>query len=50
MVASWATVQVESFESVGWSDLAVVQLVTLSLGDAEAPLEHRRGRYLRPGG
>ena len=47
-VASWATVEVESFESVGWSDLAVVQLVTLSLGDDEAPLEHRRGRYLRP--
>jgi flavin reductase (DIM6/NTAB) family NADH-FMN oxidoreductase RutF len=46
---SWATVEVESFESVGWSDLVVARLVSVSLGDDDA-LEHRRGRYLRPTG
>jgi flavin reductase (DIM6/NTAB) family NADH-FMN oxidoreductase RutF len=45
---SWATVEVESFESVGWSDLVVARLVSVSLGEDEASLEHRRGRYLRP--
>ena len=34
---------------VGWSDLVVARLVSVSLGDDD-PLEHRRGRYLRPPG
>jgi flavin reductase (DIM6/NTAB) family NADH-FMN oxidoreductase RutF len=46
---SWATVEVDSFDSVGWSDLVVARLVAVSLGDDD-PLEHRRGRYLRPPG
>jgi flavin reductase (DIM6/NTAB) family NADH-FMN oxidoreductase RutF len=47
---SWASVEVESFASVGWSDLVDARVVSVSLGEDEAPLEHRRGRYLRPGG
>jgi len=46
---SWATVEVDSFETVGWSDLVVARLVSVALGDDDA-LEHRRGRYLRPPG
>jgi flavin reductase (DIM6/NTAB) family NADH-FMN oxidoreductase RutF len=45
---SWAEVEVESFESVGWSDLVVARLGEVVVGDDEAHLEHRRGRYLRP--
>ncbi len=47
---SWAAVDVESFESVGWSDLVVATVASISLGDDDSPLEHRRGRYLRPDG
>ena len=46
---SWATVETESFVSVGWSDLVVVRLVEVVVGEDGVPLEHRRGRYLRPG-
>ena len=46
---SWVMVEVDSFESVGWSDLVVARLASVSLGDDD-PLEHRRGRYLRPPG
>ena len=46
---TWAAVVVESFESVGWSDLVVATVAGVVLGDDEAPLEHRRGRYLRGG-
>ena len=48
--SSWAFVEAESFASVGWSDLAVTRVVSASLGDDDVPLEHRRGRYLRPSG
>ena len=47
---SWALVEVESFSSVGWSDLVVARLESASIGEDENPLEHRRGRYQRPGG
>ena len=47
---SWATVETESFSSVGWSDLVVVRMVDVVIGEDDSPLEHRRGRYLRPPG
>ncbi len=47
---SWAQVEVESFESVGWSDLVVARIGSVSLGDDDQPLVHRRGRYQRPSG
>lgn len=46
---SWALVEVESFTSVGWSDLVVARIGSASIGEDEEPLEHRRGRYVRPG-
>ena len=47
---SWALVEVETVEPVGWSDLVVARIVEAVVGDDEAgdALEHRRGRYLRP--
>jgi flavin reductase (DIM6/NTAB) family NADH-FMN oxidoreductase RutF len=46
--AGWATVEVESFTSVGWSDLAVTRVVSVELAEEREPLVHRRGRYVRP--
>jgi flavin reductase (DIM6/NTAB) family NADH-FMN oxidoreductase RutF len=46
---SWALVEAESFTGVGWSDLVVARISAASIGEDEAPLEHRRGRYVRPG-
>jgi hypothetical protein len=46
--ASWATVELESAETVGWSDLVVARLVEVVLGEDDRPLDHRRGRYRRP--
>jgi flavin reductase (DIM6/NTAB) family NADH-FMN oxidoreductase RutF len=43
--SSWATVELESAEAVGWSDLLVARLVEVTLGEESRPLEHRRGRY-----
>ena len=48
--AGWAQVEVESFQTVGWSDLATTRLVAASFDDSAVPLEHRRGRYVRPPG
>jgi hypothetical protein len=45
---SWAAVETDSFTSVGWSDLVVVRIVDAVVGEDDSPLEHRRGRYLRP--
>lgn len=45
---SWALVQADSFEAVGWSDLVVARIDELVVGEDDRPLEHRRGRYLRP--
>jgi flavin reductase (DIM6/NTAB) family NADH-FMN oxidoreductase RutF len=47
---SWASVEAESFEPVGWSDLVVARVVEVVLGEDQSFLEHRRGRYVRPGG
>lgn len=46
---TWATVEAESFEPVGWSDLVVARIVEAVIGADDSPLAHRRGRYLRPG-
>lgn len=46
--SAWATVEVESFSSVGWSDLVVTRLIAAAFAADPEPLEHRRGRYLRP--
>ena len=45
---SWAYVEAESFESVGWSDLVIARIVEAVIGEDDNALEHRRGRYLRP--
>lgn len=47
---TWASVELESTEQVGWSDLVVARLVGVEVGDDGTPLEHRRGRYRRTGG
>ncbi len=46
---SWASVEVESVTDVGWSVLVTATIVEVTVGEDDAPLEHRRGRYLRPG-
>jgi flavin reductase (DIM6/NTAB) family NADH-FMN oxidoreductase RutF len=45
---SWATVDLESMESVGWSVLVVAGIRDVVIGEDDEPLQHRRGRYLRP--
>jgi flavin reductase (DIM6/NTAB) family NADH-FMN oxidoreductase RutF len=45
---TWASVELESSQSVGWSDLVVARVVDVVLGDQDEPLVHRRGRYKRP--
>jgi flavin reductase (DIM6/NTAB) family NADH-FMN oxidoreductase RutF len=47
---SWAFVELESAETVGWSDLVVARIVDVALGEETEPLVHRRGRYGRLGG
>jgi flavin reductase (DIM6/NTAB) family NADH-FMN oxidoreductase RutF len=47
---TWATVETESFTSVGWSDLVTARIVDVVVGEDRSPLEHRRGRYLRASG
>jgi flavin reductase (DIM6/NTAB) family NADH-FMN oxidoreductase RutF len=44
---TWAGVSVESTTSLGWSDLVTVVVETLTVGDDDEPLFHRRGRYVR---
>jgi flavin reductase (DIM6/NTAB) family NADH-FMN oxidoreductase RutF len=46
--ASWTFVELESTETVGWSDLVVARIVEVELGEDAEPLVHRRGRYRRP--
>jgi flavin reductase (DIM6/NTAB) family NADH-FMN oxidoreductase RutF len=45
---SWAAVELESSQTVGWSDLVVTRVAGVVLGEERTPLEHRRGRYRRP--
>jgi flavin reductase (DIM6/NTAB) family NADH-FMN oxidoreductase RutF len=46
---TWATLEVESDVAVGWSRLVTCALVEVVAGEEAAPLQHRRGRYVRPG-
>ena len=48
--SSWASVEVDSSETVGWSDLVIARIVSVELGDSGEPLVHRRGRYRRQDG
>jgi flavin reductase (DIM6/NTAB) family NADH-FMN oxidoreductase RutF len=48
--SSWASVELESTQALGWSDLVVTQIVGVELGEDVEPLVHRRGRYRRTGG
>lgn len=47
---SWATVELETADTVGWSDLVTTRIVDVVLGEDVEPLVHRRGRYQRPDG
>jgi flavin reductase (DIM6/NTAB) family NADH-FMN oxidoreductase RutF len=44
---TWAGVTLESSRPVGWSDLVTVVVESLSVGEDDEPLFHRRGRYAR---
>lgn len=45
---TYAVGELESAQEVGWSTLLVVRLVDVVVGEETAPLQHRRGRYVRP--
>ena len=45
---TWAGVVVESAIEVGWSLLVTASVEHVEIGDEDAALVHRRGRYLRP--
>ena len=45
---TWAGVRLAEARSVGWSELVDCVVEHVELGDEDAPLVHRRGRYLRP--
>jgi flavin reductase (DIM6/NTAB) family NADH-FMN oxidoreductase RutF len=48
--STWVSAELESVTPVGWSDLVVARMTDLVLGEDDTPLEHRRGRYVKPGG
>jgi flavin reductase (DIM6/NTAB) family NADH-FMN oxidoreductase RutF len=45
-----ALVRVESATEVGWSTLVTAAIEEIVMVEERHPLEHRRGRYQRPGG
>jgi flavin reductase (DIM6/NTAB) family NADH-FMN oxidoreductase RutF len=45
---SWAAVSLTSAQEVGWSSLVTATLDEVQVGEDGVPLEHRRGRYVRP--
>lgn len=45
---TWAALSLESAVDVGWSTLLTCVVQELAVGDEDAPLVHRRGRYVRP--
>ncbi len=47
--SAWAGLRVAATQEVGWSLLLDGVVEQVELADQEAPLVHRRGRYLRPG-
>jgi hypothetical protein len=46
--ATWSDVAVESAREVGWSTEVTCTLETVVIGEDDAPLLHRRGRFVRP--
>jgi len=46
---SRALVQLESAEELGWSVLVTAAIEEVVMVEDHDPLEHRRGRYVRPG-
>jgi flavin reductase (DIM6/NTAB) family NADH-FMN oxidoreductase RutF len=46
---TWVAGTLESAATVGWSTLLTLTVHTVTVGDDEEPLVHRRGRYVRPG-
>jgi flavin reductase (DIM6/NTAB) family NADH-FMN oxidoreductase RutF len=48
--STWAAVSLESAEDVGWSTLLTCVVQEVVVGEDDAPLVHRRGRYVRPEG
>ena len=44
---TWAGLRLESATDLGWSRLLTCVVEHLEVGDDEAPLVHRRGRYVR---
>lgn len=44
---TWAGVRVEDAREVGWSLLVTAVIKELAVGDDDAPLVHRRGRWVR---
>ena len=47
---TWAGVTLEDHREVGWSLLVTCRIEELEIGDDDAPLTHRRGRYVAPPG
>ena len=45
---TWAGVAVTAAREVGWSREVTCVVEHLAVGEEDEPLEHRRGRYLRP--
>jgi flavin reductase (DIM6/NTAB) family NADH-FMN oxidoreductase RutF len=45
---TWAGVSLVDSRQVGWSLEVTCRIDTVTVGDDEAPLLHRRGRYVRP--
>ncbi len=45
---TWAGVVLEDARDVGWSRQLTCRVERLEIGGEDEPLEHRRGRYLRP--
>jgi flavin reductase (DIM6/NTAB) family NADH-FMN oxidoreductase RutF len=45
---TWAGVSLVDSRQVGWSLEVTCRIDTVTVGDEEAPLLHRRGRYVRP--
>jgi len=48
--SAWVEVSLESAVDVGWSRLLTCAVREVGLGADDAPLVHRRGRYVRPEG
>jgi len=48
--STWAALSLASATEVGWSRLLTGVVQEIAVGEDDAPLVHRRGRYVRPEG